>query len=466
MTMTTEIALRSLEDVAALIASRQLSPVELTQTLLERIERLNPRLNAYITVTADAALAEARAAEREIAGGNYRGALHGVPIAVKDLFQTRGVRTTAGSGILSDWLPDDDATVVTKLRDAGAVSLGKLGMHEWAYGCTSDNKFFGAIRNPWDTEVIPGGSSGGSGVAAAAGLAYATMGSDTGGSIRIPAALCGCVGMMPTYGRASLFGAVPLSWNMDHPGPLTRTVRDSAIVLAAISGQDPRDPTTEPVPVPDWLDGIDRGPRGLRIGVPTTFFDHLDHEVETSVRAALSALESAGATVVDVDVSEDLPAYIQSLWAVSLADALAFHAERFPSRRAEYSPDVAALLDLGVPLTGAQYAQAMRVVQHARHGGADRWLEGLDVLAMPTTPIVAGGIEASRVENPTARLVALTSVFDATGQPAISVPCGLSPQGLPVGIMFAGRRWDESSVLWAGRAYEQVRGAFPAPPLA
>lgn len=465
MTTASELCMLSLEDVAHQIAFKEVSPVEVTQAVLDRIDRLNPTLNAYMTVTADAALTAARDAEREIAGGEYRGLLHGVPVAIKDLFATKGVRTTAGSKILSDWVPDYDATVVRKLADAGAISVGKLGMHEWAFGTTSDNVHFGAIRNPWNTEHVPGGSSGGSGVATAAGLAFATLGSDTGGSIRMPAAACGCVGLMPTYGRASLYGAVPLSWSLDHAGPLTRTVRDAAIVMQAISGYDPLDPATEDVAVPDMLEDIERGAKGLRIGVPKQYFwDNVEPDVLALVRKALADLESAGAILRDVEWPQ-VAGYQGPLIAIMFAEAAAYHAENFPSRRDDYSAQVAALLDVGLTFTAVQFAAAMRAMQELRRGGADALLAGVDVLAVPTMPVAAPAIAATREADPAIRMAGFTGPFDLTGQPAISVPCGLTASGLPAGIMFAGRRWDEASVLWAGRAYEQVRGAMREPPV-
>ena len=463
MTANTELCVLSLEDAARLVASKQVSPVELTDATLARVASLNPALNAFITVTEEQARAAAREAEREIAAGRYRGPLHGIPVAVKDLFATKGVRTTAGSKILRDWVPDYDATVVTKLAEAGAVGLGKLGLHEFAFGTTSDNVHFGAVRNPWNLDHVPGGSSGGSGAATAAGLAFATLGSDTGGSIRIPAAACGCVGLMPTYGRASLYGAVPLSWSLDHAGPLTRTVRDAAIVLRAISGHDPLDLTTDARPVPDWLDGAERGPRGLRIGVPKQyFFDNLAPDIERLVRKALGDLESAGASLREVDWPQ-LSTYVGPTTAVMFAEASAYHAPHFSARRDDYGAQVAFLLDLGLKTTGVQYVQGYRLMQEVRGGAADAVLDGVDVLAVPTMPVAAPTIESARQQDPALRMAAFTGAFDFTGQPAISVPCGLTPDGLPAGIMFAGRRWDEASVVRAGRAYEQVRGPFAAP---
>jgi aspartyl-tRNA(Asn)/glutamyl-tRNA(Gln) amidotransferase subunit A len=465
MTTTPDLTFGSIEDAAALLASRQLSPVELAQAQLERVEQLQPKLNAFIVVTRDAALDEARVAEREIMAGNHRGPLHGIPIAHKDLFQTKGVQTTMGSSILRGWVPDEDAAVVTMLRDAGAVSLGKLGMHEWAYGTTSDNIHFGAIHNPWNLDHVPGGSSGGTGAAVAAGLIFAGTGSDTGGSIRMPAAACGCVGLMPTYGRVSLHGALPLSWTLDHAGPLARTVRDAAIMLQAIAGHDPRDPMTERVPVPDYLQGIDAGPKGLRIGVPKQFFwDNVEAPVADSVRGAIAAMESAGAEVREIDFPH-VEKYAASYAPVMFADAMAYHEQYYPARKAEYSPQVAFLLDLGLGTTGRQIAQVMRVLQTARAGEADALLDGVDVLALPTMPLVAPTIASAREASPNARMASFTSIFDLTGQPALSVPTGVTESGLPASIMFVARRWDEASMLRAGRAWELVRGPWAPPPV-
>jgi aspartyl-tRNA(Asn)/glutamyl-tRNA(Gln) amidotransferase subunit A len=458
-----ELCLLSIEDAAKLVASKQLSPVELTDAMLARIDALNPKLNAYMTVTAESARSEAKGAEADTADGKYRGALHGIPIAHKDLFDTKGVRTTAGMKIFAERVPDANAAVVEKLRAAGAISLGKLGMHEAAYGMTSDNIHFGTIRNPWDTTRIPGGSSGGSGVATAAGLAFATTGSDTGGSIRCPAAFCGTVGLMPTYGRVSLRGAVPLSWTMDHAGPLTRTVRDAAIVLQAMAGHDPADPTSIDRPVPAYLDGIERGARGLRVGVPKQhFWQNLDAPVEKVTRAAVDALANAGVEIVDVDWPQAIQ-YAAVLWDVALCEASAFHAPWFPSRRDEYDKQVATLLDAGNALPGAKAAASRRVMDEARAGAADAVLDkhSVDVLVIPTAPCVASVI----AETPGAasgRIVAWTGIIDFTGQPAIAVPCGLA-DGMPASISFVARRWDEPSMLRAARAYEQVRGSFPAP---
>ena len=455
----------SLEEAATLLRERRVSPVELTEACLARIQAVEPRLNAFVTVTADLARAEARAAEGEIAAGRYRGPLHGIPVAVKDLFTTKGIRTTAGSRILATWIPEEDATVVRKLRAAGAVLLGKLGLHEFAYGISSVNPHFGDVHNPWDTTKIPGGSSGGSAVAVVAGEAYAALGSDTGGSIRIPAALCGCVGLKPTYGRASLFGAVPLAWSLDHPGPLARTVRDVAIATQAISGYDPRDPISADRAVPDLLAGIERSARGLRVGVPTDHvWEECDAAIARAVRAAIETLARAGADVREVRWPRAAE-YANAASAILGIEARAYHEGAFPGRAAEYGPLVRARLASQGDVDADTYARSMRLLLEARAGAADRDLDGVDVLAMPTVPTRAWTIEEAKEIGRPSEWTRVTRIFDLTGQPAISVPCGTDPDGLPVGLQFAGRMWDEATVLRAARAYEMVRGPFPLPPL-
>ncbi len=455
----------TLEDAAALVRDQRVSPLELTEACLARIESVEPRLNAFITVTADVARAQAREAGNEIAAGRYRGPLHGIPVAVKDLFATKGIRTTAGSRILADWIPLEDATVVRMLREAGAVLLGKLGLHEFAYGVSSVNPHFGDVHNPWDTTKIPGGSSGGSAVAVVAGEAYAALGSDTGGSIRIPASLCGCVGLKPTFGRASLFGAVPLAWSLDHPGPLARTVRDVAVAIAAIAGHDPRDPISADRPVPDFLAGIDAGPRKLRVGVPTDHvWDECDPAIAGAVRAAIEALARAGAEVREVRWPRAAE-YARASSAVLGVEARAYHEGTFPGRSAEYGPLIRARLASQGDVDAETYARSMKLLVEARAGAADRDLDGVDVLAMPTVPSRPWTIEEAKEIPRPSEWTRITKIFDLTGQPAISIPCGLDPDGLPIGLQFAARMWDEAAVLRAARAYEVVRGPFPLPAL-
>jgi aspartyl-tRNA(Asn)/glutamyl-tRNA(Gln) amidotransferase subunit A len=455
----------TLEEAAEAIRQRRLSPVALTEACLARIERVEPRLNAFITVTAELAREQARTAEHEIEAGRYKGPLHGIPVAVKDLFATKGIRTTAGSRILGSWIPDEDATVVRKLHEAGAVLLGKLGLHEFAYGISSVNPHYGDVRNPWDTTKIPGGSSGGSAVAVVAGEAYAALGSDTGGSIRIPASLCGCVGLKPTYGRASLVGAVPLSWSLDHPGPLARNVRDVALTMAAIAGPDPRDPVSADRPVPGPLAGIEEGVQNLRIGVPSDHvWDECDPAIAGAVRAAIDALAGAGADVREVRWKR-AAAYAKASSAVLGVEARAYHEGAFPGRAAEYGPLVRTRLASQGDVDAETYARSMRLLLEARAGGADRDLEGVDVLAMPTVPARAWTIEEAKEIPRPSEWTRITRIFDLTGQPAISVPCGLDPDGLPIGLQFAARMWDEAAALRAARAYELVRGPFPLPKL-
>ena len=464
MPATTQDTLRtSLEAAAEAIRTRQTSPVSLVESSLKRIDAVEPRLNAFITVTAELAREQARQAEREIEAGRYKGPLHGIPVAVKDLFATRGIRTTAGSRILADWVPDEDATVVRKLREAGAVLLGKLGMHEFAYGISSVNPHFGDVRNPWDTTKIPGGSSGGSAVAVVACEAYAALGSDTGGSIRIPAALCGCVGIKPTFGRASLFGAVPLSWSLDHPGPLARTVRDVAVAMIAIAGYDPRDPVSADRPVPDLLAGIDRGAQQLRVGVPTNHvWEECDPAIAAAVRDAIEALARAGAEIHEI-VWPRAADYAKAASVILGVEARAYHEGAFPGRSSEYGPLVRARLASQGDVDADTYARSMKLLLEARAGGADRDLDGIDVLAMPTVPTRAWTIEQAKEIARPSEWTRITRIFDLTGQPAISVPCGMDPDGLPIGLQFAARMWDEAAALRAARAYELVRGPFPLP---
>ena len=455
----------TLEEAAALVRDRRISPTELTEACLARIEAVESRLNAFVTVTADLARAQAREAADEIAAGRYRGPLHGIPVAVKDLFATKGIRTTAGSRILAEWIPDEDATVVRRLREAGAVLLGKLGLHEFAYGISSVNPHFGDVHNPWDTTKIPGGSSGGSAVAVVAGEAYAALGSDTGGSIRIPASLCGCVGLKPTFGRASLFGAVPLSWSLDHPGPLARTVRDVALATLSIAGFDPRDPISADRPVPDFLAQIDAGPQRLRVGVPIDHvWDECDPAIAGAVRGAIDALARAGAEVVELRWPRAAE-YAKAASAILGVEARAYHEGTFPGRSAEYGPLVRARLESQGDVDAETYARSMKLLLETRAGGADRDLEGVDVLAMPTVPSRAWTIEEAKEIPRPSEWTRITRIFDLTGQPAISIPCGTDPDGLPIGLQFAARMWDEAAALRAARAYELVRGPFPLPAL-
>ncbi len=453
--MTPDPAHLTIAQAADLLSRRELSPVELTEACLSRIEAFDGRLNAFITVTAEAALEAARAAEKEIARGEYRGPLHGVPLALKDLFDVVGVRTTAGSKILADNVAQDDSAAAARLKDAGAVLLGKLNMHEFAFGATGVNPHYGPCRNPWDTGRITGGSSSGSGAAVAAGQCLAALGTDTGGSIRIPASLCGVVGLKPTFGRVSQRGIIPLSWSLDHVGPLTRTVEDAAIVLQAIAGHDPKDPSSATDPVPHYTSALGDGASGLRIGIPTEFFfENVDPEIEAAVRKAISVLEAQGAIAEEVSLPhiEEIPAAVA---AIMLPEALAYHQRWMEERPGDYGDDVRYRLELAGRYSAVTYVQARRLRETAR----EEWRQGVfslvDIIATPTTAIPAPAIEDGGLQT-TLNLIRLTNPFNFLGLPAISVPCGFTASGLPIGLQLAGRWWEEATVLRAAHAYQQA----------
>ncbi len=455
----TELCTLTLEELSPLLRDRRVSPVEVTQACLERIDALNQTLNAYITVTSDQALADARRCEAEILRGDYRGPLHGVPVALKDLYDTAGVRTTAASKIYAQRVPDEDAASVARLRAAGAVIIGKTNLHEFAYGVTTDSSYFGATRNPWDLERVAGGSSGGSGAAVAAGLCAAATGSDTGGSIRIPAALCGIVGLKPTYGRISCHGVLPLSWTLDHPGPMTRTVYGAAVMLAAMAGHDPCDPAAADVPVPDYAAGLRDGVVGLRIGVdPRWALSGIHQEVRAAFQEALAVLEDLGAEIVEVSVpwvEEGMDAALTIL----MAEATGIHEEFLRTRPDDYQPDVRARLEKGFAVRGIDYGRARRAGELLRRDFV-LLFQKVDLLATPMCGIPAPKLgqreviidrETVPVMGPLTRY---TRVFNLTGLPAISVPCGFSSEGLPIGLQLVGRAWDEAMVLRAACAYE------------
>jgi aspartyl-tRNA(Asn)/glutamyl-tRNA(Gln) amidotransferase subunit A len=448
---TTDLASLTLAEAASAIQSGSLSPVELTEAYLDRVDRLNPTLNAYITITADLARAEARAAQD---GTGPSGPLRGIPIALKDLFDTAGVRTSGASKILAGRVPTQDATVTARLRAAGAVLLGKLNMHEFAYGVSNDNPHHGPARNPWNMERIPGGSSGGSGVAIAAGLCLGTLGSDTGGSIRIPAALCGITGLKPTYGRVSRAGVLPLSWSMDHVGPMARTVRDCAILLGVIAGHDPSDPASANEPVPDYLDGLEDGAGGLRIGLPRRyFFEQVDDEVRSAVEVAAERLRAEGADVRDVDIDQIELAPIAGA-TILVSEAAAYHQHWLRERPEDYGEDVRQRLLTGELYPATAYINAQRVRTVMRESFL-RTLSDVDLLLAPATPITAPPI-AGFSTDVRANLTRYTTPINLVGLPSLSVPCGFDSANLPIGMQLIGRPFDEARLFRAGRAYERV----------
>lgn len=443
---------------ASALRARKISASELVREALARIERLDDRLRAFITVTAEQALAEAAQADQELARGVDRGPLHGIPVALKDVFATRGVRTTCGSKIFADYVPDFDAAVTERLRAAGAVLIGKTNLHELAYGITSANPHYGAVHNPYDTERVPGGSSGGSAAAVAAGIAFMAMGSDTGGSIRIPAAWCGVVGLKPTFGRVSRFGVLPLDFSLDHMGPLAHSVRDAAIALQAIAGHDPRDETSSRQPVEPYLPPDEPSLAGLRIGLPANFyFERVAPGVAEAVQSAARLAEEAGAIVVPVRVP-DVAGMNQISRVILLAEAAAVMQPYF-ARRDDFGEDVRLLLEQGMLLSATDYIQAQRLRRRFRDEYRRIWRE-IDFLFTPTTPIAAPRLGQSTVEWDDGvedlRLAATRFVrhFNMFGWPAISLPCGVDPAGLPLGLQIVGPPFSEARLLRVAAALE------------
>jgi aspartyl-tRNA(Asn)/glutamyl-tRNA(Gln) amidotransferase subunit A len=450
-----------LAEAADLVHRRKLSPVELTKACLARIERLNPALNCFITVTADSALQQAREAENEIQRGNWRGPLHGIPIALKDLFDTFGVKTTAGSALFKDRIPTEDAEVVRKLKGSGAVLLGKTNMVEFAYGGNSAVSYFGAVNNPWDLAFITGGSSSGSAAAVAARLCYGALGSDTGGSIRQPAAICGIVGLKPTYGLVSNRGGIPLSWSLDHVGPLTRTVTDNALMLQAIAGYDPAEPTSVRMSIPNYNALLSKRISAVRVGVPRDFFfDNLDPEVEAATKNALSVLKqiTAGLSNVVLPSRPDQLEPVRSV--VRAAEAYAYHFESATKTPELYQPETLLRIRGGADLTARAYIQGRRDIAQARRV-FERAFESVDVLVTPTLPAPPPTTKDMNKDVETSiRLGAIylrnTAPFNGWGNPAISIPWGFTRRGLPIGLQLSGPNGGEGVVLQLARACEQA----------
>ena len=454
----------TISELAPRIASREVSPVEVTEAALARADRLQPKLNSFITLLHERALSRARELESELASGKYRGPLHGIPIGIKDNIATRGIRTTVGSLVLSDNVPEDDARVVTLCVEAGAIILGKENLEEFAAGATSNNPHYGAVHNPWGLDHIPGGSSGGGGANVAAGVTFASLGTDLGGSVRLPGTFCGVVGLKQTFGRVSQRGLLVTSFNGDHIGPMTRSVSDSALVLQAIAGYDPLDPSTVPVPVPDYLEKLGRDLSGLKAGVPSNyFFDLIDPEVESSVRNAIFALQELGVEIREVN----LPSmeYVGALRAASLADGVVTHEPYLTSYREKYGPDVVNRTMAGQFVLGRDYSKALKVQRLIKEEYA-RALQDVDFLVTPTAPVAAPRIDAThitiqgethRVRGPGSGVISRnTSPMNGNGLPAITVPCGFSGNGLPIGVQFIGRPFDEGLLFQVAAGYERV----------
>ena len=445
----------TIAEAAELIRKHALSPVELTQAFLHRIESMDGQLHAYNTVTAELALKEAGAAETAIMRGDYRGPLHGIPIAVKDLCATRGVLTTASSRVLLNWVPDEDATVVARLKGAGAFLLGKLAMHQFAFGGPNFKGSFPVARNPWNQDHIPFGSSSGSGTAVAAGMCMGSLGSDTGGSIRGPASGCGILGLKPTYGRVSLRGVIPLSWSMDSCGPMTWTVQDAALMLQAIAGYDPEDRISSKAPVPNYSSPFREDVKGLVLGIPRQHFfdpDTVDPEVLAGVENAVEVLRELGAKTKPVDLPDI--AHVNSVWdCIVAAEAYAYHEANIKSQPENYDGMVLERIRGGAFYSAADYIQAQRLRTLVQRDFANLMLQ-VDALAAPTTPQPATRVD--QITPLTRQLSSYcTKVFSVTGMPALSICCGFTSNGLPIGLQIAGRPFDELTVLRIAHAYER-----------
>ena len=467
----------TIAELSVLLARRKISPVEIANLFLDRIEKHNPNINAYLTITRDAALAAAHESEKRIKHKLSRGPLEGIPIALKDNIWTRGIRTTAGSKILENFVPDNDATVAASLHRAGAILLGKSNLHEFAYGISTNNPHFGATRNPWDLTRIPGGSSGGSAAAIAAGLCVASVGTDTGGSIRIPAALCGIVGLKPTFGRVSCHNVVALAPTFDHVGPLGRTVVDVALILDAIAGRDPLDATTLAQPRSKSFADIRQlvrrlhphfsKKRPLKLGLPRQyFFTSLSEDVRDAVKSAVHSFEQLGAIVEEISLPQISDGDDASS-SIALAEATHYHQSQgwFPAHSAEYGEDVRKRLEMGMDIRAADYLVA-REVQKRVCAEFDSALTRVDAIVAPTVPITAPHIGENIIEIESAEepvrgaLIRLNRPANFTGLPAISIPCGWTDENLPVGLQLIGRAWEEEQLLTIARLFEKAHPEF------
>jgi aspartyl-tRNA(Asn)/glutamyl-tRNA(Gln) amidotransferase subunit A len=446
----------TLREIAQKIRSGETSPSEIVRLLLEQIRRTDDKLQAYITVCEESSLKLAEAAELQLKAGHDLGVLHGIPVSIKDLYETEGIRTTCGSRLMQDYVPKKDSTVVARLKSKGAIVLGKLNTHEFALGAVSP-----PTKNPWDLGRIPGGSSGGSAAALAMGSAIATTGSDTGGSIRIPASFCGVVGLKPTYGRVSRAGMFPESWSLDHAGPLTKRLEDAALLLRIMAGRDELDPTSSDLPVPDYVQELETNIAGLRVGVPTNhFFEHCDCEIAKAVNAAIEVLEGLGCTKVEFEfpsISEIMAAYT----TIDLCEASAYHEREIEQRAADFQPDVRLLLEQGLLIPASYYIQALRV-RAMLFAKVMSLFDHLDVIVTPSEPIVAPQVNQTIVrindyeESVDSAAVRYLAPFNLTGLPALSIPCGFSSKGLPIGMQIVGRAYDESTILRLGHEYENA----------
>jgi aspartyl-tRNA(Asn)/glutamyl-tRNA(Gln) amidotransferase subunit A len=441
---------KSIAEAGELLRKREVSPVELTQDCLARIEELNPALNAFITATAVSALAQARQAEAEIQRGNWRGPLHGIPLGLKDLIDTAGIRTTAASALFKDRIPARDADVVSRLKEAGAVLLGKQNLHEFAYGGSSIVSYYGDVHNPWNTAHIAGGSSGGSAAAVAAGLCFGAIGTDTAGSVREPAALCGVVGLKPSYGRVSTRGVIPLAESLDHVGPITRTVEDAAIILQTIARTAPANDPNEALG-----NSLGNAAKHLKIGIPRKFFfEDLNPEVDAAVAESLSVLQTLGVEIREIELSVPDDRTLQS------GEAYAYHAPRVATNPELYQPETLRRIRNGENISSADILECRVQLEQTRRD-IRKIFEQIDGLVTPTTPIPAPSIAELRKDPDLLRsqeifLLRNTRPANVWGLPAISVPCGFTNAGLPIGMQIIGAPWAEPAVLQLAYEYEQA----------
>jgi aspartyl-tRNA(Asn)/glutamyl-tRNA(Gln) amidotransferase subunit A len=452
-----ELTQLTLSEAAEMLLTRKISPTELTQACLNRIEAINPLLNSFISVTPELALEQAQSVERNRKPYSYLDPLYGIPFALKDLYDIRGLPTTAASPFFLDAIADKNAEVVERLNEAGAIQLGKLNMHEIALGTTNVTSHFGVVRNPYDTTRITGGSSGGSGAAVAARLCFGSLGSDTGGSIRIPASLCGIVGLKPTYGRVSTRGVFPLSWTLDHVGPMARTVRDAALIMNVIAGHDPDDPYSASAVNNSYTESLNSGIKGWRVAVARgTYFEGIDPEVSAAFETAVDVFRQLGSSVQDVqfpyaEEGRRIARFIM------LSDAAAFHRQRLDQHAEQFGADVITRLRDGMSFTGLDVAQAHHERHKVIHNVRQFFRDYYDVLLLPSTPMPAVRIDApNEVAKARADMSKFTGGFNTAGTPALSVPCGFTSGGLPIGLQIVGAHWNDAKVLAAGYAYEQA----------
>lgn len=455
---STELCFLTISELSNLIKKKEVSPVEVMNCFLERINRLDSKINAYITLLESESIKNSQKAEKTILSGNYFSPLHGIPIAVKDLLMTRGIRTTAGSKILSDFIPKEDSTAIKRLKQAGAIIIGKTNLDEFAYSLTTENPYYGTTKNPWDIERISGGSSGGSAAAVAASLCAGSIGTDTGCSIRQPASLCGIVGLKPTYGRVSRFGVIPVAWSLDHVGPIVKCVEDSAIILNAIAGRDIKDHSSSHIPVPDYTKTLKKEIKELKLGIPKEYFlENIDHEVHEHIIIAIRVLQDLGASTTEV--SFPYISYAPALtWIIVRAEAYSYHESLYGRRAEEYGPYVRENLDVGPFISANHYLKAQRI-RNLLQEELLEVLKKVDVIVTPTTPTPAPKIgqqilQIGQEEVKIGVLNRLNNPFNLSGIPAISIPCGFTSSGLPIGLQIAGRPFDEETVLRVAWNYE------------